>query len=172
MAKITLNNIGTLEDNSALAKLNENFQTIVDEFDNVPSRDGTSPSAMTSDLDMNSNQILNLPDATTDQEPLTYGQFSVYYADIITKTLQVTADAANVASLYDQFDDRYLGSKATDPSLDNDGDALLAGALYYNSTIQQLKFYNGSAWQRINPIISVSSTAPSNPEVNDLWLEI
>ena len=172
MPKITLNNIGTLEDNSALAKLNENFQTIVDEFDNVPSRDGTSPSAMTADLDMNSNQILNLPDATTDQEPLTYGQFNVYYADILSKAAQVTSDKNAVESLYDQFDDRYLGSKASDPSVDNDGQTLLSGALYYNSTIQQLKFYNGSAWQRINPIIFVSSTAPSNPEVNDLWLEI
>lgn len=74
MPKITVNNIGTLEDNSALAKLNENFQIITDEFDEVLSLDGFNPSAMTSDLDMNSNQILNLPDAITSQEPVTLSQ--------------------------------------------------------------------------------------------------
>ena len=147
MAKITLNNIGTLEDNSSLAKLNENFQTIVDEFDNVVSRDGTAPSTMVSDLDMNSNQILNLPDATTDQEPLTYGQFNVYYADILSKAAQVTSDAASVASLYDQFDDRYLGSKTAAPTLDNDGNALITGAIYWNSITSNLYFWNGSSWE-------------------------
>lgn len=157
MPKITLNNIGTLEDNSALAKLNENFQTIVDEFDNVPSRDGTSPSAMSADLDMNSNQILNLPDATTDQEPLTYGQFNVYYADILSKSAQVTSDKNAVESLYDQFDDRYLGSKAVAPSADNDGNTLLVGALYWNTVTENLYVWNGSAWE--SPALEAASSA-------------
>ena len=38
------------------------------------SRKGDSPNAMEADLDMDSNQILNLPNATTRQEPATYGQ--------------------------------------------------------------------------------------------------
>jgi len=159
MPKITINNIGTLEDNSALAKLNENFQTIVDEFDNVPSRDGTSPSAMTADLDMNSNQILNLPDATTDQEPLTYGQFNVYYADILSKSAQVTSDKAAVESLYDQFDDRYLGSKSVAPSADNDGNTLLVGAIYWNTVTENLYFWNGSAWE--SPVLEAATSATS-----------
>jgi hypothetical protein len=46
----------------------------------------------------------------------------------------------------DNFDDRYLGQKATDPALDNDGDALVAGALYFNTTDDIMRVYEGSAW--------------------------
>jgi hypothetical protein len=54
--------------------------------------------------------------------------------------------ATNAATSYDDFDDRYLGDKASDPSVDNDGDGLLTGALYWNTTDNALKVYTGSAW--------------------------
>lgn len=54
------------------------------------------------------------------------------------------ADAATVASVYDSFDDRYLGSKASDPTLDNDGNALVNGALYFNTTTNTMKVYSSS----------------------------
>ena len=53
---------------------------------------------------------------------------------------------AQTLSAYDNFDDRYLGAKASDPALDNDGDALLAGALYFDTTISGMKVYTGTAW--------------------------
>jgi hypothetical protein len=58
------------------------------------------------------------------------------------------AEAARDATLaaYDSFDDRYLGSKTSDPTLDNDGNALLAGSLYYNSVAAEMRLYTGSAW--------------------------
>lgn len=58
------------------------------------------------------------------------------------------AEAARDATLaaYDSFDDRYLGSKTSDPTLDNDGNALLAGSLYYNSVAAEMRIYTGSAW--------------------------
>jgi hypothetical protein len=56
------------------------------------------------------------------------------------------ASAASAASTYDQFDDRYLGSKSTDPAVDNDGNALTAGALYYNTTDGVMKVYDGGVW--------------------------
>jgi len=56
-------------------KLNANFDAIEQAFDNTLSRDGSSPNAMEADLDMNSNQILNLPDATTSSEPITLRQY-------------------------------------------------------------------------------------------------
>ena len=55
-----------------------------------------------------------------------------------------SADAALAA--LDSFDDRYLGQKASDPSLDNDGNALVAGALYFNTTDDVMKVYEGSVW--------------------------
>jgi hypothetical protein len=61
---------------------------------------------------------------------------------------QTAAEAARDATLtaYDNFDDRYLGSKTSDPTLDNDGNALLAGSLYFNSVSGAMKVYTGSAW--------------------------
>ncbi len=61
---------------------------------------------------------------------------------------QAAAEAARDATLaaYDNFDDRYLGAKSSDPSVDNDGNALVAGALYFNTTSSVMKLYTGSAW--------------------------
>ena len=61
---------------------------------------------------------------------------------------QSAAESARDATLaaYDNFDDRYLGAKASDPTLDNDGNALVAGALYFNSTTGSMRLYTGSAW--------------------------
>ncbi len=61
------------------------------------------------------------------------------------QTAAETAQAAAEAAL-DNFDDIYLGAKSSDPSVDNDGDALNAGDLYFNTTSNNLKVYTGSAW--------------------------
>ena len=59
-----------------------------------------------------------------------------------------TAESARDATLaaFDSFDDRYLGSKTSDPALDNDGNALVGGTLYFNSVEGVMKIYTGSAW--------------------------
>lgn len=57
-----------------------------------------------------------------------------------------SSNAQNVADTYDTFDDRYLGPKSSDPSLDNDDEALVAGALYFNTIDNILKIYDGSSW--------------------------
>lgn len=61
---------------------------------------------------------------------------------------QAAAEAARDQTLavYDSFDDRYLGSKTSDPTLDNDGNALVAGAIYFNSVSGVMRLYTGSAW--------------------------
>jgi hypothetical protein len=61
---------------------------------------------------------------------------------------QSAAESARDATLaaYDSFDDRYLGAKASNPSVDNDGNALVAGALYFNSTTASMMLYTGSTW--------------------------
>jgi len=70
---------------------------------------------------------------------------------------QSAAESARDATLeaYDNFDDRYLGAKASDPALDNDGNALIAGALYFNTTDELMKLYTGSAW--VAAYVSVGS---------------
>lgn len=58
----------------------------------------------------------------------------------------------NAANTYDQFDDRYLGAFAVDPTTDNDGDPLVTGAQYFNTASDATKVYNGSAWQDSAPL--------------------
>lgn len=57
-----------------------------------------------------------------------------------------SASASSAAASYDSFDDRYLGPKSSAPTVDNDGNTLLTGALYWNSTSSTLWVWNGSAW--------------------------
>jgi hypothetical protein len=57
-----------------------------------------------------------------------------------------STSAAAAAASYDNFDDRYLGAKSSAPSVDNDGDALVTGALYWNSSSNTLYVWTGSAW--------------------------
>jgi hypothetical protein len=56
------------------------------------------------------------------------------------------ASASSAAATYDEFDDRYLGSKTSAPTVDNDGNALLTGALYWNTTSSNLFVWDGSVW--------------------------
>ena len=70
-------------------------------------------------------------------------------AKTAAETAQGLAETAQAAAetVYDNFDDRYLGQKAADPTLDNDGDALLTGALYFNTSSSEMRVYSGSAWE-------------------------
>lgn len=61
------------------------------------------------------------------------------------------ASAAAAALALDNFDDRYLGVKTAAPTLDNDGNPLVAGALYFNSGAvtpadKGMWVYDGGTW--------------------------
>src|SRR6056300_810133 len=68
------------------------------------------------------------------------------------------ASATSAANSFDSFDDRFLGTKASDPTLDNDGDALVEGAMYYNSTSNDIRFYNGTSWDEPATEAATSAT--------------
>jgi chemotaxis protein histidine kinase CheA len=68
-----------------------------------------------------------------------------------TSESNAAASAASAAAALDNFDDRYLGVKTADPTLDNDGNALVAGALYFNDgtvTVEDkgMRVYDGGTW--------------------------
>jgi len=78
-------------------------------------------------------------------------------ADSETNALDSEVNAANSATAaansaaaalaaFDQFDDRYLGSFAVDPILDNDGDPLTAGDLYFSTALSAMRVYTGAVW--------------------------
>ena len=70
-------------------------------------------------------------------------------------TNAANAQAAAEAAL-DTFDDRFLGNKSTDPSVDNDGNALTDGALYFDTTNNVMKVYDlgTTAWLQLTPTSS------------------
>ena len=78
--------------------------------------------------------------ATSEANALTYKNAA--------ETAKTAAEAAQVAAelAADNFDDVYLGAKASDPTVDNDGDALTAGDMYYNTATSRMRVYDGSSW--------------------------
>ena len=75
-------------------------------------------------------------------------------SEAATSASNASTSETNAAASFDSFDDRYLGAKSSDPSVDNDGDALITGALYFNSSDNVMKNYTGSAWQTLKPTSS------------------
>jgi hypothetical protein len=72
-----------------------------------------------------------------------------------------SSSATSAAASFDDFDDRYLGPKSSAPTVDNDGDALVAGALYFNTAVNILYVYStGGAWQAAGS--SVNGTSNRN----------
>lgn len=67
-------------------------------------------------------------------------------ASVFASNASTSASAA--ASSFDSFDDRYLGPKASAPTLDNDGQTLLVGALYFDTTLNRMRVRNNAnnAW--------------------------
>jgi hypothetical protein len=88
---------------------------------------------------------------------LGYSSNSSNFANNSSNFANTASNAANAANAArdaalasaDSFDDTYLGAKASDPSVDNDGGALNAGDLYFNTTSSVLKYYTGSAWLNV-----------------------
>jgi Phage T7 tail fibre protein len=71
---------------------------------------------------------------------------AVSASDAATSATSAASSAASAAALLDNFDDRYLGPKASAPSVDNDGNALIIGALYYDTTTAKMRVYTASGW--------------------------
>ena len=66
-----------------------------------------------------------------------------------TSASSAATSASSAATTYDDFDDRYLGSKSFAPTVDNDGNTLLVGAIYWNSISSQMFVWSGSVWVQI-----------------------
>ena len=184
----TVNNAGAI---------NTQLNAINDKLDNTLSLDGSAPNSMQADIDLNNNDLLNIgtingSDATglgpnLDAVAAISGDVaavSAIAADVTTNAANIVAiqnaaanaasaaaDAASAAASFDSFDDRYLGSKVSEPTVDNDGDPLLEGALYWNSTSNQMFIYNGVAFETaaissINPSFT-SMTVSGNISLSD-----
>jgi len=65
---------------------------------------------------------------------------------VAANAVSAANSAAAAATALDSFDDRYLGVKSSDPTVDNDGNALAQGALYFSSSSSSMQVYDGANW--------------------------
>ena len=100
-------------------------------------------------LDANNFKVTGLGTPTSNADAAT----KAYVDTVAGSATAAAASAAAAATTYDNFDDRYLGAKSTEPTVDNDGDALIEGAIYWNSVANAMYAWTGSEWG------SISSTA-------------
>ena len=135
--------------------------------------------------DANNKKIVNVTDPTAAQGAATKNYVDTKLAaDISTvntyktaaetaktaaETAETNAETANtsaqsaltqVQTIYDTFDDRFLGAKSSNPSVDNDGNALQDGALYWDTANNLLKVYDLSNTQWVQ--VQLSSTNQTN----------
>jgi hypothetical protein len=71
---------------------------------------------------------------------------SLYDATVILEST-ATTKASEASASYASFDRRYLGTKDSDPTVDNEGNALLKGALYFSESSEDMRMYTGAEWE-------------------------
>ncbi len=126
-------------------------------------------------LDANTHKVTNLGTPTSNADAATKA-----YVDTVAGSATAAAASATAAeAAYDSFDDRYLGAKSSAPSVDNDGNALITGAIYWNSTTNQMFAWTGSAWGSISSTADIyrfrftasgGETSESGPDDNGITL--
>jgi hypothetical protein len=119
-------------------------------FDKVEDSLGQTAAGL---FDANNTRIINVatPVDNTDAATKAYADtnLTLTAADVVAaESAKTDAEAARDAALaaLDNFDDRFLGTKASDPSLDNDGDPLTEGVFYWNTTSNLFRVYDGADW--------------------------
>ena len=139
-----------------------NWQELLTPTDSVTSVDGNTGAVsltatylakaggtMAGALAMGNNKITGLGTPTATADAATKD----YVDTVAGSATAAAASAAAAAASYDSFDDRYLGAKSSAPSVDNDGNALITGAIYWNSVTNAMYAWTGTEWG------SISSTA-------------
>ena len=80
-----------------------------------------------------------------------------------TSATNSATSETNADDKFNEFDAVYLGEKASDPTVDNQGSALATGALYFNTGTNITRVYTGSSW--IN--VAASATSVTVSQISD-----
>lgn len=110
-----------------------------------------------------SNAATSETNAATSESNAATSESNAAQSESDADDARIAAEAAQAAAelAADSFDDVYLGAKTSDPSLDNDGNPLVVGQLYWNTSAGALRVYDGAAWQNYNPTTGVTGQASS-----------
>jgi len=63
-----------------------------------------------------------------------------------TSATSAASSATSAANSWDQFDDRYLGAKSSFPTVDNDGNPLATGAIFFYTVDNNMYAWSGTTW--------------------------
>ena len=100
--------------------------------------------------------------ATSESNAATSAATATAQAGIATtQAASASASATAAAASLDSFDDRYLGPKSTAPTTDNDGNALLVGALYFDTAANEMRVFTGSVWKAIGSAVNGTTNRAS-----------
>ena len=66
---------------------------------------------------------------------------------LASKTASYARQALSAVTTVEEFQSLYLGAKAEAPTTDNEGNPLIQGALYFNTTDGEMYVWAGSAWE-------------------------
>lgn len=138
--------LNTLDELAAALGDDPNFATTV--TNQIATKVSKSGDTVTGNLTFSgSAKITGLPEPTVSSDAATKN-----YVDTVAGTVADAEAAATAAqAAYDAFDDRYLGAKTSNPTLDNDGNALITGALYWNVPASEMRAYDGAEWKQLAP---------------------
>lgn len=121
--------------------------------------------AATSETNVAADLVLTNADAlSTSLDAISTNADSVSTGNDVIATANVVAA---VTAIYDDFDDRYLGAKSAHPTVDNDGDPLQVGMLYFNTSSNSMKVRSGvSTW--LDAYASLSGALIASNNLSDL----
>ena len=102
-------------------------------------------------------EIASLTQATTD-----------LISAVNVKKAALDSAEANAVGALDDFETQYIGARASAPATDADGDPLITGALYYNTSNTTMFVYTGTAWDALvdNLVVDPNATITSNIATN------
>ena len=132
--------VTTVADNIANVNLvAPNAQYLSDVANNITAINAIAPLA--SDLTNVTDNLTAIQNAGTNATNAASSATSAATSATAAQTAKTAAETA-----LDEFTDIYLGSKSVAPTVDNDGNALATGSIYWNSGVDQLYIWDGSAW--------------------------
>lgn len=133
-------------------QLDNEFQKIQTAIDDTLSRVGDLPNHMVADFDMNSQRIINLPDAQEDHEPLTLGQFeNALISGNFNVTVQGTIDV--------QLDDATVDPSTSTINFEGNTAVVSNGNDKVTVIVPALNILDSGAQQNTNPTISLDFTS-------------
>lgn len=151
-ASTSASNAATSETNASTSETNAAASALAastSETNAATSETNAATSALAASTS-ESNALTSATNAATSETNAATSAFNA-----ATSETNAAASASAAANSFDAFDDRYLGDKASDPAVDNDGDPLITGAIYFNTTNSQLRVFDGTNW-----IDAVSTSGP------------